>query len=102
MTYDFNYSFQCSALALNLKFLIASRTCIQEILDSGNKVVLTKGLPKNDNKGILIRNIISYNNGNQNKMANFMLLESNSELYEKYKRSPRPICIPYAVSLLNK
>ena len=89
--------FQCPALALNLRFLIARASCIREIQETTEFVVLTKGLPRNAKEEILVSNIIYYNTGNQNKQANFAILETvyDTDLFDKKKR---PICIASAVS----
>ena len=97
--------FQCPALALNLRFLIARASCIREIHEYTNTttdlVVLTRGLPRNAKEEIGIEYVYYYNNNteNQNNKANFAILETNemkdNDLFDKKKR---PICLATTVS----
>ena len=97
--------FQCPALALNLRFLIARASCIREIHEYTNTttdlVVLTRGLPRNAKEEIGIEYVYYYNNNteNQNNKANFAILETNelknNDLFDKKKR---PICLTTPVS----
>ena len=99
--------FQCPALALNLRFLIARESCIREIHETTNLVVLTRGLPRNAKEEIGIEYVYEYeynnNTENQKKQANFAILETNefkdNDLFDKKKR---PICLATAVSLKKK
>ena len=97
--------FQCPALALNLRFLIARASCIREIHEYTNTttdlVVLTRELPRNAKEEIGIEYVYYYNNNteNQNKKANFAILETNemkdNDLFDKKKRA---ICLATTVS----